>query len=427
MSKIPMSSKIEQRIMERIQSESGGKLLQGLLTEGLRRMVTELVESEVTEFLGREHYERRDSENPQEGSRNGYRDKRFLTGAGEIRVPVPRVRDTSEAFESKLLDHLGGRTDQLEALITEMYARGLSTRDIEDALRDENGKMMLSRSSVSRVAEVLWKEYEEFTERDLSDYDLEYLWLDAVYEPMRKHLSKKEGIFAAWGVCRDGEKVLLSLDLGVRESTGSWTEFIHGMIRRGLREPLLVITDGNPGMIASVHACFPKSYRQRCIFHKMQNVLTKVPETDRPMVKDWLNSVYQAPTHKAGEKLAAEFIEEFSPKYPRAVKCFTEDLDACLINLRFPRNHRRTVRTGNLIERAFGEQRRRTKVIPRFFDEKSCLKLAYGSVIRASKRFKRVKMTLLEIQILEAMRKERGLSPEPTLDYPLGKEIRKAG
>ena len=274
MSKIPMSGKIEQRIMERIQSESGGKLLQGLLTEGLRKMVTELVEAEVTEFLGREHYERRDSENPQEGSRNGYRDKRFLTGAGEIRVPVPRVRDTSEAFESKLLDHLGGRTDQLEALITEMYARGLSTRDIEDALRDENGKMMLSRSSVRRVAEVLWKEYEEFTERDLSDYDLEYLWLDAVYEPMRKHLSKKEGIFAAWGVCRDGEKVLLSLDLGVRESTGSWTEFIHGMIRRGLREPLLVITDGNPGMIAAVHACFPKSYRQRCIFHKMQNVLT---------------------------------------------------------------------------------------------------------------------------------------------------------
>jgi len=427
MSKIPMSSKIEQRIMESIQNENGGKLLQDLLTEGLRKMVTELVEAEVTEYLGRDHYERRGENSHHEGYRNGYRDKRFLTGAGEIQVRVPRVRDTSAPFHSSLLDSLGGRTDQLETLITEMYARGLSTRDIEDALRDENGKIMLSRSSVSRVAEVLWEEYEEFTERDLSDYELEYLWLDAVYEPMRKHLSKKEGIFAAWGVCRDGEKVLLSLDLGIRESTSSWSEFIHGMIRRGLREPLLVVTDGNPGLIAAVEGCFSRSYRQRCIFHKMQNVLSKVPEADRLMIKDWLNSIYQAPTHKSGEKLAAEFIEEFNSEYPRAVKCFTEDIDACLINLRFPRNHRRTIRTGNLIERAFGEQRRRTKVIPRFFDEKSCLKLAYGSVIRVSKRFKRVKMSLLEIQILEGMRREKNLAPEPTLDYPLGKEIRKAG
>jgi putative transposase len=106
------------------------------------------------------------------------------------------------------------------------------------------------------------------------------------------------------------------------------------------------------------------------------------------------------------------------------VKCFSEDLHACLTHLKFPEKHRKVVRTGNLIERAFGEQKRRTKVIPRFFDEKSCLKLAYGSLIRAVEGFQRVKMTLLDIHRLEAMRKERGLAPEPTLDYKLGKEVR---
>ncbi len=427
MTKIPMSEQIAQRILDHFQNEQGGKLLQSVLQDGMRKVVTEMVEVEVTEFLGgRGHYERRDSESEAEGYRNGYRDKRFQTGSGTINVPVPRVRNTSEPFRSSILDKLGTRTDQLENLVAEMYARGLSTRDIEDALRDESGNLMLSRSSVSRLAEVLWTEYEEFSERDLSDYDIEYLWLDAVYESMQRHLSRKEGIFAAWGVCRDGSKVLLALDVGIRESTAAWTEFIHGLIRRGLREPLLVITDGNPGLVNAVGSCFPNSYRQRCLFHKTQNVLSKIPEEARETVKSFLHSIYHAHSPEAGEQRAAEFIGEYRSLYPRAVNCFSEDLDACLTHLKFPEKHRRLIRTGNLIERAFGEQRRRTKVIPRFFDEKSCLKLAYGSLIRAAERFQRVKMTLLDIQRLETMRRERGLAPEPTLDYKLGREVRKS-
>jgi putative transposase len=427
MTKIPMSEQIAQRIMEHFQNEHGGKLLQSVLQDGMRKIVTEMVESEVTEFLGgRGHYERRDPESETEGYRNGYRDRRFQTGSGAINVPVPRVRNTPEPFKSSILDKLGTRTDQLENLVAEMYARGLSTRDIEDALRDESGNLMLSRSSVSRLAEVLWTEYEEFSERDLSDYDIEYLWLDAVYESMQRHLSRKEGIFAAWGLCRDGSKVLLALDVGIRESTAAWTEFIHGLVRRGLKEPLLVITDGNPGLLNAVGSCFPNSYRQRCIFHKMQNVLSKIPEEARLTIKTCLHGVYHAHSPEAGDLRAAEFIEEYSSLYPRAVKCFCEDLDACLTHLKFPETHRRVIRTGNLIERAFGEQKRRTKVIPRFFDEKSCLKLAYGSLIRASERFQRVKMNIRDIQTLEAMRRERGLAPEPTLDYKLGREVRKS-
>jgi transposase-like protein len=299
-----MSEQIAQRILDHFQNEQGGKLLQSVLQDGMRKVVTEMVEVEVTEFLGgRGHYERRDPESEVEGYRNGYRDKRFQTGSGTINVPVPRVRNTPEPFKSSILDKLGTRTDQLENLVAEMYARGLSTRDIEDALRDESGNLMLSRSSVSRLAEVLWTEYEEFSERDLSDYDIEYLWLDAVYESMRRHLSRKEGIFAAWGVCRDGSKVLLALDVGIRESTAAWTEFIHGLIRRGLREPLLVITDGSPGLVSAVGSCFPNSYRQRCLFHKTQNVLSKIPEEARGTVKSFQplrRGTVQAPLPESG-------------------------------------------------------------------------------------------------------------------------------
>jgi len=122
-----MSEQIVQRIMEHFQNEHGGKLLQIVLQDGLRKMVTEMVEAEVTEFLGgRGYYERRGPESEVEGYRNGYRDRKFQTGSGVVNIPVPRVRNTSEPFNSAVLDKLGTRTDQLEKLVTEMYARGLS-------------------------------------------------------------------------------------------------------------------------------------------------------------------------------------------------------------------------------------------------------------------------------------------------------------
>ncbi len=107
MTKIPMSEQIAQRILDHFQNDQGGKLLQSVLQDGMRKMVTEMVEAEVTEFLGgRGHYERRDPESETEGYRNGYRDKRFQTGSGTINVPVPRVRNTPEPFKSNILDKL---------------------------------------------------------------------------------------------------------------------------------------------------------------------------------------------------------------------------------------------------------------------------------------------------------------------------------
>lgn len=426
MKRIPASQQIDHRIQEELESGTGGKLLRKLSEGGLVKLICRIVEEEVAEHLGRDYYERRDQEVGQRGYRNGYRDRRFLSSEGSVKVPIPRVRETEEPFRSVLLEKLERQTDRLEQMAVEMYARGLSTRDIEAVLRDEEGKLLLSKSSVSEITEELWAEYQAFSEADLSEHEVEYLWLDAVYEPMRAWLSRKEGILAAWAICRDGEKILLGLEIGLRESTESWTSFLHSLIRRGLREPVLVITDGNPGLLAAVEGSFSSSWRQRCTFHKKRNVLEKVPEKARDEVKAWLDSIYYAPNLETGEKLATEFIAKYKDQYPRAISAFQDDLAACLTHLRFPIVHRRSIRTSNSLERLFGEQKRRTKVIPRFFTEKSCLKLVFAALIRAAANFQAIAMTELTVAQLEVLRKEKELAAEPSLDYPLAQQLRRA-
>jgi putative transposase len=424
--RIPVSERAEQVISEELENQSGGKLLQRLLQGGLVKVITRIVEQEVGEHLGRGYYERRGTEEPHRGYRNGYRERGFQSSEGEVRVPVPRVRECAEPFRSQLLEQLAQRTERLEQMVVEMYARGLSTRDIQEVLRDEDSRVLVGRSSVSRIAEELWEEYEAFSQADLSGYEVEYLWLDAVYEPMRRWLPRKEGILAAWAVCRNGAKVLLGLDVGLRESQESWTSFVHDLVRRGLREPVLIVTDGNPGLLAAVGACFPGSWRQRCTFHKKRNVLGKVPEGAQEEVNAWLEAIFTAPDLDSGRQLADEFIRRYERDYPRAVASFGDDLEASLTHLRFPISHRRSIRTTNSIERLFGEQKRRTKVIPRFFDEKSCLKLAFAALIRGAAGFRCFCMSDVVVAQLETLREQKNLALMPTLNYSLANELRKA-
>lgn len=175
---------------------------------------------------------------------------------------------------------LRGNSDVLQRLTIEMYARGLSTRDIEDALVDATGDRLLSRTAVSQITETLWADYEAFANRDLSGFELEYLFLDAVYESLREQGGLKEGLLSAWGVCTDGRKVLLRLALGNKESYPNWLDFLRDMVKHGLQTPVLITTDGAPGLIRAVEEVFPRSLRLRCLPHKMRNVLDKVPDQD---------------------------------------------------------------------------------------------------------------------------------------------------
>lgn len=176
-----------------------------LLTLGAQRVVQELLEHEVTAFLGREHYRR--GPRRMRGYRNGYRVKRVPTAEGAMSVHVPPVRNTAEPLESRLLTFLTGHREVLQRLVTEMSARGLSTRDIEDAFPDATGTRLLTKSPVSAITETLWSDFEAFQARDLRPFPVEYLFLDAVFEPIRRTGRTREGVLAAWGICRDGRRV----------------------------------------------------------------------------------------------------------------------------------------------------------------------------------------------------------------------------
>ncbi|MFQ5933902.1 MAG: IS256 family transposase [Dehalococcoidia bacterium] len=414
MNRIPPSERLAQVAGGLRRETDLDDLTSELVRLGARKLVQELLESEVTEALGREPYERRGEVG--RGYRNGYKERRLDSAEGRLEVAVPQVRDSEEPFRSTLWPALKKRTEILERLVVEMYVRGLSTRDIEDALAElaEGPGSLLSRSTVSRVSETLWEEYEAFAQRDLGGYEVVYLFADAVYESLRQQAGLKEGVLVTWAILADGSKVLIHMSLGNKESYHDWLEHFRDLMRRGLPVPLTVTTDGAPGLIKAVEAIWPEADRIRCWVHKMQNVLAKVPDEVRPVLKSYLESVRDAPDYDMGRELAEQLVRRFEASYPSAMRSFAEDLEASLAHLKLPPVHRKSVRTTNLVERSFEEERRRAKVIPRFRSEKECLKLVFGVLWRASERWRRVRFTELEHRQLQHYIDQRGAVTETT-------------
>jgi transposase-like protein len=288
-----------------------------------------------------------------------------------------------------------------------MYTRGLSVRDIEDALRDATGDRLLSRSAVSELTDTLWEDYQRFCERDLSQFEVVYVFIDAVYEGLRAW-GGSQGILCAWAILEDGRKVMLHLALGSRESYENCLDFIRDMVRRGLGAPVLITTDGAPGLIRAVEEVWPTSLRQRCLAHKMRNILNKAPRAAQEEIKRHVQDVFYAPTLDMAQERAADVLREYEAVYPSAMRAFRDDLDACLTHLRCPLAHHKSIRTTNLLERAFGESRRRTKVIPHFFTEQACLKLVFSALWRASQSWRPVTITETQRQQLAQLRRDLG-------------------
>jgi transposase-like protein len=264
---------------------------------------------------------------------------------------------------------------------------------------------LLSRSAVSKLTERLWAEYEAFATRDLSEHDVVYLFADGICE--RLHAGeRKEPVLCAWGICRDGQKVLLSLSPGTKEDTETCREFFRDLKRRGLRDPLLVATDGAPGLIRAAEECFPRAVRQRCLAHRARNLLAKVPEAAWPEFKARALACYQAPSPEVARLLRDDLVSRYERELPSAVACFVDDFEACIAQLRFPITHRRSIRTTNLLERLFGEERRRMKVVANAFGERPVLKLMYASLIRGSERWRGLRVGAFEAKQLEALRAE---------------------
>jgi putative transposase len=404
MERIPASERTREKLQALMEGRSAAEDGRSQLVRlAARLIIEEALEGEARDALGRDYYARGAA--PGVGYRNGYRPGRLKSAEGPIGYSAPQIAERAEPFRSKIRGILGGRTEELEALAIEMYARGLSTRDIETLFADKTGKSMLSRSAVSEITERLWAEYEAFASRDLSEFEVVYLFVDGIAE--RLHLGQpREAVLAAWGILADGQKALLHLAPGTKEDTASCKEFFQDLRRRGLPDPLLAVSDGAPGVIRAIEECFPRSVRQRCLAHKMRNLQSKVPEDAWPEFKARAQACCQAASPALARLLRDDIVATYGNELPSAVACLEDDFEASIAHLKFPLAHRRAIRTTNLLERLFGEERRRTKVIPHAFGERAVLKLMYAALIRAAERWRGLKMTQFEQRQLKVIRDE---------------------
>jgi transposase-like protein len=348
--------------------------------------------------------------------RNGFRPRRLQTAEGELQVEIPQVRQAAETFASTLFPRTPKllRTDPLKALVIGAFVRGLSMRDVED-LCEQAGLGKLSKSTASRICEELKERFERFRRRDLYDVRLIALFLDATFIAVRPN-GPKEGVQVAWGFTEEGERVLLAVSLGMRESFEDWQTLGRDLIARGLGAPMLIVADGAPGLVKAIEQCWPASDRQRCCVHKARNLYAKVSDRDRDRVKHayWQaldDAISEADAKQRLQALVTQLEQE---GFASAARCLAEDLDALVVHLRLPVRHRRRWRSTNLLERSLGEVKRRTKVMGCFPGEDSCLTLVWAVLdLLITHQTNGIRFTQLDYQRLKRARYDGTEQPLP--------------
>jgi len=382
--------------------ELRGRSLEDLSRRGAKLLLEVALAEEVCELLGRRRYERLADGY---GYRNGRRRRRVQTGAGPVEVEMPKVTGALLPHRSEVLPAWKRRSADLTEVLSLLYAEGLSTRDFRRALGGFWGEAGLSRSSVSRANAALYEAFRQWRRRDLSGEEVLYLFLDGVYLKMRVGDCGAEAVLVAHGITAQGQRVLLGLILGGRESEDSWRTLLENLTGRGLKPPALVVHDGNAGLRKALKSVWPEVARQRCIAHKIRNVLDRVPRKRQAEVKRALTKIFYAPDLEEALEAVKAFAARYGKAFPAACGVLAKDLTDCLVFYRFPQEHWKRLRTSNVIERAFREVRRRTNVVGRFPGERAALVLIWATLEEDRLAWRGVRMDSgLRQRIAEAAR-----------------------
>ena len=251
------------------------EILEDVARLGAQLLMQAALEAEVTEFLGRDRYARAAlTQDARPGSRNGYREVTVKTTAGPVALARPKLRGTSEAYASRLFGSHVTKTNALESPVIASFIRGLSVRDVEATLADALGdQAAVSKSTVSGICQQIKDEYQAWARRRLDEVVLDYLFLDASFFRMHPG-SPAEPVLAAWGITTGGKPAFVGLAPGSGESADAWHDFLQDLKDRGLASPLLVISDGAPGLISAIEQAYPRALRQRCLVHRSREELT---------------------------------------------------------------------------------------------------------------------------------------------------------
>lgn len=417
MAKYTKLSESTSTINEPVDSGMAGDL-DVIAREGARQMLLAVLEAEVTEFLGRQRYERTDGDDVavgRAGYRNGYgKTRRVTLGTGTLTVRAPRVRASAEPFASQVLPAYQRRSQAVQELIPELYVQGLATGDFEPALRGLLGETAaLSPSTVVRLKAQWESEYEAWRTRSLSDQQYAYLWCDGVY-PKAGLQGDKTAFLVVLGVNENGEKEALTIIEGYRESTESWAAVLRDLKARGLTDPKLFCGDGALGLWGAIDRVYPQAEHQRCWVHKMRNVLACFPKRLHDEVKEHLKQMYTAETKAETETLMRQFAETYGQAYPRGVECLLKDQAALLTYFAYPKEHWVSLKTTNPIESIFATVRLRTNTARRIKSPRSALYLIFQLIVRAEKRWRRINAPQMVTKVLAGVTFEDGLEVRKT-------------
>lgn len=360
--------------------------LELLAENGLEEMATafeilinESMKLERSEFLGARSHERTEE---RRGYANGYKPKSLKTRLGKLNLAIPQVREVAdgESFYPKALER-GERSERaLKLAVAEMYVRGVSTRKVKQITEELCG-LEISSTQVSRAARLLDDELEEWRSRELGEST--YLVLDARYEKVRHGGSVVDcAVLIAAAVLPNGKRTILGTSVSLSEAEVHWRAFLESLIARGLRGVRMITSDAHTGLKAAVSACFPGASWQRCQFHLQQNASAYVPNVAlRPEVARDIRSVLNAPDRPEADRLLERFIEKWEKNAPKLAEWAAAAIPESLEVFALPPQHRRRLRTSNMLERLSREIKRRTAVATLFPNEESLLRLVTAILV----------------------------------------------
>jgi len=364
-------------------------MLEQQLREIARLTIINVIQHEFEQFIGAAPYQRSDDRTD---SRNGTRHRDFDTRFGVIKdIAIPRAR--TDSFIPQLFSRWKRRETKITKAIADMFVNGISTRKVKKITKAIWGRQY-SATTVSRCNQVLQQDYLQWMNRRISQ-SIRYLFLDGIQLKVRRHWISKEALLCAIGISQDGKKEFLGFMLGGRESTSSWESLLLQLLQRGLSadQLQLVTVDGNAGLISALSSLLPGVTIQRCIVHKIRNIVGKCPRSLRGVVPAQAKLIFYATSQAEARERFNEFKARWQKQLPHIVECIEKDLEELIAFYQFPYRHWAKIRSTNVIERAFKEFRRRIKVMETFPNEISCLRimLALAKMLNENWEYKPIK------------------------------------
>ena len=364
-------------------------------------MIQQALEAEIEEILGRGKYQRVDQAAPQKQYRNGHSKQRNLTlPCGSIQVQAPRLRET---FESQILGRYQRLSPMMQKIVPEMYLHGLSAGDFSQCFQAFLGPQApLSETSILRMKEEWGAEYALWKKRSLEKEYL-YVWADGVY-PKAGPKDDSMAVLVLVGLNSKGEKEIIAMEEGYRESKESWQELLRDLKNRGVKWIGMFIADGALGLWKAQRDVFPQSKSQRCWVHKMRNILDKVATRHEDEVRELLREMYHSSSAEHTKALIKIFRQRYFKLYPKAVDCLEDSAGMLLSYFQFPKQHWKSIKSTNVIESMFSTVKLRTNAARRIPRRESALYLVFKLLLTLQPRLRKIHGHKLVAATIDQMR-----------------------